>query len=211
LSCDGNDWCQVFLVNNSPEGGYKDEWKRSEILEYLKKKDNNDKGCTVGGRPITSAKPAAPTTKKDSTGKAAPRNDAKAKTATSTSCASVAPPGKVTRNAKPSAALFKRVIYERYRMMDKGRPVGMNFTAFRLERSYVNRLTNNGLLHDGAPRNATVYRYKTNYTHCVKYTDSIIRWDVTDAYYSCFKDKAGDWACTSEGERNKKQSYLPVE
>ncbi len=118
--------------------------------------------------------------------------------------------GTASRNAKPSEQLFKRVIYERYRDMESGRKVGVTFKTFTLNKSFVNRLTGSGLLHDGAPRGATVYRYKTDFFTCVKYTDSILRTDVQEGYFACFKDKSGEWACAEDGRRNWSQKHLAV-
>jgi hypothetical protein len=120
------------------------------------------------------------------------------------------PPGTSSRTARASEQLFKRVIFERYRDIESGREVGITFKTFSLANSFVNRLTGNGLLHDGAPQGATVYRYKTNFFTCVKYTDSILRTDVQEGYFACFKDKAGDWACAEDGRRNWDQKHLPV-
>lgn len=125
-------------------------------------------------------------------------------------CAFNEPAGTASRNAKASPQLFQRVIYERYRDMESGRQVGVTFKTFRLANSFVNRLTGTGLVHDGAPQGATVYRYKTDFFTCVKYTDSIIRTDVQEGYFACFKDKSGDWACADDGRRNWSQKHLPV-
>ncbi len=118
------------------------------------------------------------------------------------------PAGTVSKTSKPSAQLFQRVIFERYRDNAGGRKVGITYQTFQLGKSYVNRLTNNGLLHDGAPQGATIYTVKTKYIFCERYTDSTIRW-VTEAQYSCFKDKFGDWVCPSDSTKNLEQIYLP--
>jgi hypothetical protein len=104
------------------------------------------------------------------------------------------PAGTVSRTSKPSAGLFQRVIYEWYRDNSNGRKVGVTFEKFQLGQSFVNRLTNNGLLHDGAPQGATIYPVKAKYLHCDKYTYSTIRW-VIESQLACFKDKFGDWVC----------------
>jgi len=120
------------------------------------------------------------------------------------------PAGTSLKNARASEQLFKRVIYERYRDMESGRKVGVTFKTFTLNKSFVNRLTGSGLLHDGAPQGATVYRYKTDFFTCVKYTDSILRTDIQEGYFACFKDKSGEWACAEDGRRNWSQKHLAV-
>jgi hypothetical protein len=118
------------------------------------------------------------------------------------------PTGTVSKASRPSVELFKRVIYERKVATSNGRKVGITFEAFQLGKSYVNRLTNNGLMHDGAPQGATIYTVKTKYIFCDRYTDSTIRW-VMEAQYSCFKDNFGDWVCPSDSLKIIEQVYLP--
>ena len=120
------------------------------------------------------------------------------------------PAGTASRNAKASEPLFKRVIYERYRDMESGRKVGVTFKTFRLANSFVNRIRGGMLMNDGAPLGATVYRYRTDFFTCVKYTDSILRTDVQEGYFACFKDKSGEWACAEDGRRNWSQKHLAV-
>ena len=120
------------------------------------------------------------------------------------------PAGATSKNAGASEPLFKRVIYERYRDMESGRKVGVTFKTFALNKSFANRLTGGGLVHDGAPQGATVYRYRTDFFTCVKYTDSILRTDVQEGYFACFKDKSGEWACADDGRRTWSQKHLAV-
>lgn len=119
------------------------------------------------------------------------------------------PAGTVSKTSKPSAELFQRVIYEWYKDNSNGRKVGITFEKFQLGTSFVNRLTNNGLLHDGAPQGATIYPVKTKYLFCDKYTDSTIRW-VIESQFACFKDKFGDWVCPANSvPKYLEQIYLP--
>ena len=118
------------------------------------------------------------------------------------------PPGTVSKTSQPSAETFKRVIFEQYRDNSNGRKVGITYQTFSLGKSYVNRLTGSGLLHDGAPQGATIYSVKTKFIFCDKHTDSTIRWEY-DAQYSCFKDKFGDWACPSDATKISEPIYLP--
>ena len=119
------------------------------------------------------------------------------------------PPGTVSKTSKPSAELFKRVIFERYRDNANGRKVGITYQTFELGKSYVNRLTNKGLLNDGAPQGATIYSVKTKYLFCDKHTDSTIRW-LVESQFACFKDKFGDWICPVDSvPKYLEQIYLP--
>lgn len=117
------------------------------------------------------------------------------------------PAGTVSKTSKPSAELFKRVIFEQYRDKSNGRKVGITYQTFTLGKSYVSRL-GNGNWHDGAPQGATIYPVKTKFIFCDKYTDSTIRWEY-EAQYSCFKDKFGDWACPSDATKISEPIYLP--
>lgn len=118
------------------------------------------------------------------------------------------PPGTISKTSKPSAETFQRVIFEQYRDNSNGRKVGITYQTFSLGKSYVNRLTGSGLMHDGAPQGATIYSVKTKFIFCDKHTDSTIRWEY-DAQYSCFKDKFGDWACPSDATKISEPIYLP--
>ena len=46
------------------------------------------------------------------------------------------PPGTVTKNSKPSAELFERVIFEQYRDKSNGRKVGITFQQFQMGKPY---------------------------------------------------------------------------
>jgi hypothetical protein len=197
LKCNSNGWCDVFYVNSSPDGGYKDELKKDKIQELLRI------GCEIDGKPVK----VEPQNTKVET--ATENNKTRETTAETTGdCSFNEPGGTVSKTAKASEALFKRVIFEQYRDKSNGRKVGLTYQTFQIGKSYVNRLTNNGLLHDGAPQGATIYAIKTKFTFCDKYTDSTIRWGYT-AQYSCFKDKFGDWVCPSDSTKITEQTYLP--
>ena len=86
----------------------------------------------------------------------------------------------------------------------------MTFKSLTLATSFKNRLSDGDLLHQSAPINAMVYRYKTDFFYCVKYTDSIIRTEIKEGYYRCFRDKTGEWVCTDDGRRKWEQTHLPV-
>ena len=118
------------------------------------------------------------------------------------------PAGTVSKTAKPSAGLFKRVLFERYRDTANGLKTGITFETFQLGKSYVNRLTGKGLMHDGAPQGATINTVKTKFILCVRHTDSTLR-SVYEAQYSCFKDRFGDWLCPNDALKVSESVRLP--
>ena len=119
------------------------------------------------------------------------------------------PAGTVSKTAKPSAGLFKRVLFERYRDMANGLKTGITFETFQLGKSYVNRLTGKGLMHDGAPQGATINSVKTKFILCVRHTDSTLR-TVYEAQYNCFKDNFGDWICPNSALKLSESVRLPI-
>lgn len=118
------------------------------------------------------------------------------------------PAGTVSKTAKPSAGLFQRVLFERYRDMSNGLKTGITFETFQLGKSYVNLLTGKGLMHDGAPQGATIHTVKTKFILCVRHTDSTLR-TVYEAQYSCFKDRFGDWVCPNDALKLSEPVRLP--
>ncbi len=118
------------------------------------------------------------------------------------------PTGTVSKTAKPSAGLFQRVLFERYRDTANGRKIGITFETFQLGKSYVNLLTGKGLMHDGAPRGATINPVKTKFVLCERYTDSTLR-TVYEAQYNCFKDDFGDWVCPNSALKLSDPVRLP--
>jgi hypothetical protein len=124
------------------------------------------------------------------------------------------PAGTVNRASKPSAELFKRVIFEKYRDISNGRQVGITYQSFQMGAPYKNvvmSVPGRGvqLKHDGAPEGATIYPLKTKYLFCDKYTDSTLGW-VIESQFACFKDKFGNWVCPVDSvPKYLEQIYLP--
>jgi hypothetical protein len=120
------------------------------------------------------------------------------------------PAGTVSRTSKPSAELFRRIIFEKYRDQSNGRKVGITFQQFQTTAPYQNVLLGGAQLkHDGAPQGATIYPLKTKYLFCDQHTDSTIRW-VIESQFACFKDKFGDWVCPVDSvPKYLEQIYLP--
>ncbi len=124
-------------------------------------------------------------------------------------CLNHQPEGQVTRTATASYSLFQRLIYEQLRDQEIGRKVGITFTSLGVAEAYPN------LIEAGVPRHMTaapdtmIHRVKADYHYCVEYSDSILKYTVTEGYWLCFKDKAGDWVAAPDGKRDWKQEYLP--
>ncbi len=118
------------------------------------------------------------------------------------------PAGTVSKTAKPSSGLFQRVLFERYRDTANGLKTGITFETFQLGKSYVNRLTGKGLLHDGAPQGATINPIKTKFILCVRHTDGTLR-TVYEVQYNCFKDNFGDWICPNSALKLSESVRLP--
>ena len=118
------------------------------------------------------------------------------------------PAGSASKTAKPSAATFKRAIFEFHKGNAAGRQVGVTYQTFELGKSYVNRLTNNGLLHTGAPQNAMIYTVKTKFITCEKYTTSTMRMEY-DSKNSCFQNSFGDWICPVDTVKISTPIHLP--
>ncbi len=210
LECDGKD-CKVLFVNTyTPSASFESKVLKSKITDAFK-----TGGCTIDGKKLEAVKdepqeeenPKTTPNKTDKTSKEEPTKTEETKQRTG-GCPLDEPAGTVSANSKPSAETFKRVIFEFYKGNANGRKVGINYQTFTLGKSYVNRLTNNGLLYDGAPQGAMIYPVKTKFSYCDQHTDSTILWKY-DAQYSCFKDKFGDWVCPSDAAKISEPTYLP--
>jgi hypothetical protein len=123
-------------------------------------------------------------------------------------CSLDAPPGQVTRTSAPSAALFKRVIYEKAAVranpgsITAPSKVGVTFLKFEMGAPYKNTWTSSRFgdkrLHTGAPLNTMLYPIKTTEVLCELYGDKVRR-TVTEENRTCFKNKDGDWVCPAGG------------
>jgi hypothetical protein len=118
------------------------------------------------------------------------------------------PPGKVTRTSPASAALFKRVMYEKAAVRaDPGSitapsKVGLTFLKFEMGAAFKNTWTSSRYgdkrLHTGAPLNTMLYPIKTKEVLCELYGDKVRR-TVTEENRTCFKNRDGDWVCPAGG------------
>jgi hypothetical protein len=136
-------------------------------------------------------------------------------------CSLNAPPGKVTRTSAPSAALFKRVIYEKAAVranpgsITAPSKVGLTFLKFEMGAAYKNTWTSSRFgdkrLHTGAPLNATLYPVKTKEVLCEAYSGQVRR-TVTEENRTCFKNKDGDWVCPAgSGGKYIESKLIPIQ
>jgi hypothetical protein len=135
-------------------------------------------------------------------------------------CPLDAPPGKVTRTSAASAALFKRVMYEKAAV--RANPgsitapsrVGLTFLKFEMGAAFKNTWTSSRFgdkrLHTGAPLNATLYPIKTTEVLCELYSDQVRR-TVTEGTRTCFKNNDGDWVCPPGAGKTIESKLIPVQ
>lgn len=104
------------------------------------------------------------------------------------------PSGTVTKTATASAALFKRMIYEKEAAANHKTKVGVTFETFQMGKPFKNIISGRRLLHEFLPQNATIYPIKTRFATCVQGREFNSR-VVTETCYDCAKDKFGEWTC----------------
>ena len=104
------------------------------------------------------------------------------------------PPGTVTKTATASAALFKRMIYEKQAASNHRSKVGVTFETFQSGKPFKNIFSGTRLLYEGLPQSATIYPIKTRFVTCVQGREFNYR-TVTETCYACAKDKFGEWTC----------------
>ncbi|MDQ3180696.1 MAG: hypothetical protein M3Q33_09270 [Acidobacteriota bacterium] len=114
------------------------------------------------------------------------------------------PPGaKVSNTDKFSAALAKRILYNRYLMFANGTlsaplKVGVTFLSFQVGKSFTNIARGGFRINDAAPVNATIYQVKSKHIVCEQYRDSTQRKQI-ESNFACFKNKDGEWVCGIDG------------
>ena len=122
-------------------------------------------------------------------------------------CTFAPPPGTFNKDSKPSEALFKREIYDRYLWTVNGtttapKQVGLAFLSFKTGASYKNTVSvvaGRGAqrIHDGAPVNAIIYPVETKYLVCEEYSTGLSR-KLVISKYQFFIGKDGEWTLSGD-------------
>ncbi len=121
-------------------------------------------------------------------------------------------PGSTNRTARPSAELFKKLLFERHRFLPRkeGRParrtprkIAIGFVTFKIDVAYKNMLVpieGRGMRPSktNAPLGVTIYPLRTQYVICDEYRGQSSRMLHTEQLI-CYKDRQGEWACETEG------------
>ena len=127
---------------------------------------------------------------------------------TTADCSFIAPPGDISKTAKPSEQLFKRKIYDRHNVFANGTGsaplrVGVMFLSFQVGKPFTNTVRLDPArgalrINDAAPVNATIYPVKSEHIVCEEYRDGTQRKRVENKY-ACFKNRDGEWVCGADG------------
>lgn len=147
------------------------------------------------------------------------RNDAQPLPRETADCPLAAPPGSVSKDAKASPQLFKRVIYERAAAVinpasiSAPKQIGLTFLEFQLGEAYENTLTSTRFgdkrLHTGAPAGEMIYPLKTKELQCDLHGREVRR-TVSEISYSCFKGRSGEWTCPGRTTKTLESRLLPL-
>jgi hypothetical protein len=129
------------------------------------------------------------------------------------------PPGKVTKTSPASAALFKRVIFERAAAkinpdsISAPKRVGLTFLEFEMGTPYKNTLTSSRFgdkrRHDGAPVGAMIYPIKTKEMQCDLHGEQIRR-SVEEVSRNCFKNRDGEWICPGRTTKTLESGLISI-
>ncbi len=116
---------------------------------------------------------------------------------------------KASNSASPSAELFKSVIFEWNRSINRYSDFGLVFEGFKMGKAFKNRALGNGRKEvDPAPIGATIYPLKTKLVACEKDLNSTFRTEWTNEY-SCYKSQVGEWVCKNAAPQNYKRESFP--
>ena len=135
-------------------------------------------------------------------------------------CPMTFPPGTVTPSSSPTAATFKRVIYDREAArinpgsISAPKAIGLTFLSFQMEKSYKNTLTSTRIgdkrLYDGAPEGVTIYPIKTRELLCER-VGSQVRRTVDEVSRNCFKGRSGTWTCPGRTTKTIERKLIDLE
>jgi hypothetical protein len=122
------------------------------------------------------------------------------------------------------AAVFKRLIADRYERDGKSRDenlknvsVSIHFDVFKTGATHpYRRMINNPDGPDGVA-GGTVYAVKATYSLCEDYPGyaptgfkgELLKTEYENMTYSCFKDATGDWICNQTGGRQGRPQRIP--
>lgn len=176
-------------------------------------------GTTTRCLPERAAAPRAPPKAAPPAPQAERRNEAQPVHHEAVDCPMAVPPGSVSKDARASAQLFKRVIYERAAaVINPGsisapKQVGLTFLEFQEGEAYENTLTSSRFgdkrLHTGAPAGEMIYPLKTKELQCDLHGREVRR-TVSEISYSCFKGKSGEWTCPGRTTKTLESRLLPL-
>ncbi|MBP9665320.1 MAG: hypothetical protein KBD94_11920 [Pyrinomonadaceae bacterium] len=118
---------------------------------------------------------------------------------------------KPARNAAPSAALFKSVIFHQQNAVQDFYDFGVTFMTFSLGRVFKNSQVSILMRDvDTAPLGTTIHDVKTREMICQKSSTIIKRW-IRDIGYACYKDGTGEWACKNGAPKYIEQTSIPID
>lgn len=199
LSCDDQDWCQVFIANKfSPNGGNVTGQGKASTLSLIKQG-----GCFVKGRP-----PQANETKDANPQDNKVEPVAPAQGQTGGECPSDATLKANSKPGDPMDLKSKRAILAGFQKEVDAKQywaVGITFDSLQVGPPHTN--IRGVLFHEDAPVGTPIYPVKTKFTVCQRY-DTEIKRDVMDGHFECFKDNFGEWNCaTATGHRLISKTY----
>lgn len=123
-------------------------------------------------------------------------------------CSFSPPSGTYTNNSKASTELFKKKIYDWYKVkvnkasISAPTAIGLQFSSFTMEPAYKNVVVIDAAgranrKHNGAPLNALIYTAKTNYIVCERYSSGDVQTQVWSSF-SLFKNTNNEWLCSKD-------------
>ena len=199
LSCDQQDWCQVFIANKfSPGGGSVTGQGKATTLSLIQKW-----GCHVQGRPVQANEVKDENQPQEKTQAVGPAQAPQASECPSDESLKARP-----KPGDSSELKSKRAILAGYQKEVDAKQywaVGITFDSLQVGPPHAN--IRGVLYHEDAPLGTPIYPVKTKLTVCQRY-DTELKRDLLDGHYECFKDNFGEWNCaTATGHRTINTTY----
>jgi hypothetical protein len=209
VQCRGEGWsaeCEIRRLRASGQAPINpDGWWRVDTLRGSERSWIDSGGQPYSGPPVPPPNARRPADAVQ-TRSAAVSEPARASAAPGGQCVYTPPPGRVTSASPPSAALFRRVIFDGYARLATGgltapTRVGVSFETFQLGAPTVNRVTvdpGRGArrVTDAAPPNAALHPVRATYVVCREFSNGPQRARHEQDFY-CFKDQFATWTCGS--------------